>query len=45
MCESAHNIVTNIWVIIDSNKNNKVECHFRDNGETLQGPCMTVTQE
>ena len=32
-------------VINDSNGNKKVECSLRKDGEPLQRPCVTVTQE
>ena len=33
------------WVINESNGNNKLECLLRNNAETLQGLCVTVTKE
>ena len=33
------------WVVNDSKENKELECPLRNDGETLQRPCVTVTQE
>lgn len=43
MCGSPHNVIMR-WVNNNPKRTNKMECPLRNNGKTLQGRCVTVTQ-